>query len=82
MLTIEYKKDFLKFIAKIKSEKVKEQVKKQVEKILENPKVCKQMRHTRKDTRELYISPYRLAYSYNKAANTLIFLGIYHKDEQ
>ncbi len=82
MLNIEYKKSFLKFITKIKNEKIKEQVKKQVEKIIENPSIGKPMRHTRKGTRELYIAPYRLAYSYDKASETLIFLEIYHKDQQ
>ena len=82
MLDIEYKKNFLKFITKINNDKVKEQVKKQVEKIIEKPETGKPMRHTRKGTRELYIAPYRLAYTYDKAANTLVFLDIYHKDEQ
>jgi len=82
MLNIDYKKNFLKFILKIKNEKVKEQIKKQVEKIIENPEIGKPMRHSRKGSRELYVAPYRLAYSYDKAADTLVFLDIYHKDQQ
>jgi len=82
MLGIEYKKDFLKFISKIRNQAVKEQVKKQVEKIIDNPEIGKPMRHARKGTREVYVTPYRLAYAYSKTEGTIIFLDIYHKDEQ
>ncbi len=82
MLNIDYKKDFLKAISKIKNQAVKAKIKKHVEKIIENPKIGKPMRYNRKGTREVYIVPYRLAYAYNPAENTLIFLDIYHKDEQ
>jgi len=40
------------------------------------------MRHARKGTRELYIKPYRLSYAYIKEENKIIFLNLYHKDEQ
>ena len=40
------------------------------------------MRYTRKGTRELYMGPYRLAYAYLKEEQRLIFLDLYHKDEQ
>lgn len=82
MLTIDYKKDFLKIIGKIKNEAVKEKIKKQIEKIIENPEIGKPMRYNRKGTRELYIAPYRLAYAYTSSENKIIFLDIYHKDEQ
>lgn len=80
MLEIEYKKDFLKKISKITHAEMKEKIKKQVEKIIEDPEIGKPMRYNRKGTRELYVSPYRIAYSY--AANKITFLEIYHKDEQ
>jgi mRNA-degrading endonuclease RelE of RelBE toxin-antitoxin system len=80
MLEIDYDDDFLKFVSKIKNNLLKEKVKKQIEKIIENPEIGKPMRYLRKDTREVYISPYRLAYSFSK--NKIIFLKIYHKDEQ
>ncbi len=82
MLVVEYKYEFLKAIGKIKSADFKAKVKKQVEKILENPEIGKPMRYSRKGTCEVYISPYRLAYAYIQAGNKIIFLDVYHKDEQ
>ena len=82
MLVIERRKEFLKTISKIKDPIFKERVVKQIEKIIENPEIGKPMRHNRKGTREVYISPYRLAYSFIQSENKLIFLDIYHKDEQ
>ena len=82
MLTISYKNNFLKVIKKIKDSATKEKVKKQIEKIIENPEIGKPMRYERKGTRELYVAPYRLAYAYLPSENKIIFLDIYHKDEQ
>ena len=82
MLNIEYKKGFLKIISKINNQADKEKIKKQVEKILENPEIGKPMMYGRKGTREVYVAPYRLAYSYNPSENRIVFLDIYHKDEQ
>lgn len=82
MLDISYKKSFIRFISKIKNTSTKEKIKKQVEKIVDNPKIGKPMRYQRRYTRELYISPYRIAYAYNPNNDKLIFLDIYHKDEQ
>ena len=45
-------------------------------------KIGKPMKHGRKGTREVYVAPYRLAYSYIHSENKIIFLDIYHKDEQ
>ncbi|MBS3167114.1 type II toxin-antitoxin system RelE/ParE family toxin [Candidatus Woesearchaeota archaeon] len=74
MLNIVHEKEFLKNISKIKDPIFKERVIKQVEKIIENPEVGKPMKYNRKGTREVYISPYRLAYAYLPAENKLIFL--------
>lgn len=82
MLNIERKKEFLKTISKIKDPVFKERVIKQIQKIIENPEIGKPMRHSRKGTREVYVSPYRLPYAYISSENKLIFLDIYHKDEQ
>jgi len=82
MLVIEYKKDFLKKVSKIKNRDFKEKIKKQIEKIIETPEIGKPMRYTRKGTRELYIQPYRLAYAYIKSEDKIVFLELYHKDEQ
>ena len=51
-------------------------------KILENPDVGKPMRYSRKGTREVYVSSFRLSYIYYQQENSVIFLDIYHKDEQ
>ena len=82
MLDIDYRKDFLKVISKIKNEANKIKIKKQVEKILENPEIGKPMMYGRKGTREVYVAPYRLAYSYNPSENKIVFLDLYHKDLQ
>jgi mRNA-degrading endonuclease RelE of RelBE toxin-antitoxin system len=82
MLIIDYKDDFLRKIAKIKDQNFKERVKKQIEKILENPDVGKPMRYARKGTREVYVNPYRLSYAYLQSENKVVFLTLYHKDEQ
>jgi mRNA-degrading endonuclease RelE of RelBE toxin-antitoxin system len=82
MLNVEYRDDFLRKVGKIKNTDLKDKVKKQIEKILNNPEVGKPMRYGRKDTRELYVSPYRLAYAYIQQENKVIFLELYHKDEQ
>ena len=82
MLTIEYSDNVLKTINKIKDRLIKEQIKKQIKKMLENPEIGKPMRYARKGTRELYIGPFRLAYSYLKKEQKIILLDLYHKDEQ
>jgi len=82
MLIIEHKENFLNKIRKIKDSGFKEKVKKHVEKIIENPETGKPMMYNRKGTREVYVSPYRLVYVYIPSEEKLIFLDIYHKDEQ
>lgn len=82
MLIIEHRKDFLKKISKIKDLGFKERIKKQVEKIIETPDIGKPMRYDRKGTREVYLSSYRLAYVYLSSKDKIIFLDLYHKDEQ
>lgn len=82
MLEIERKNNFIKVISKIKNNSIKEKIKKQIEKIIGNPEIGKPMRYRRKDTRELYVSPYRIAYAYLPNESKLVFLDTYHKDEQ
>ena len=60
----------------------KTKIKKQIRKIVENPKVGKLMRYARKGTREVYVSPFRLSYAYFPEEEKIIFLDLYHKDEQ
>ena len=80
MVNVEYRDSFLRTLSKIKDKTVKQKIKKQMIKILKDPDIGKPMKYARKETRELYIKPYRLAYSYFK--NKIIFLDIYHKNKQ
>ena len=57
-------------------------VEKLIIRILNDPEAGKPMRFDRKETRELYVTPFRLNYIYDKAREILIFLDVYHKDEQ
>ncbi len=71
---------FKKVFSKIKDRSLKEQLIKQFAKIRDNPEIGKPMRYSRKGTREVYVSPYRLSYIYTK--DKIIFLDLYHKDRQ
>jgi len=82
MLDIVYEPDFLDKICKIKDNATRDYVKKQVRKIVQNPGVGKPMRYDRKGTRELYVKPFRLSYSYLKHENKIVFLDLYHKKKQ
>lgn len=82
MVDVKYEDSFLKIIGKIKDNSTKEKVKKQIAKIIDNPKIGKPMMYDRKGTREVYISPFRLSYTYIKEEDKIIFLDLYHKDEQ
>ena len=73
--------NFLRRLKKI-DKSVLDRVEKLVIKILNNPEIGKPMRFDRKETRELYLPPFRLNYIYDKVKDILIFLDIYHKDEQ
>ena len=82
MLDITFEPDFLKLVEKIKDATFKERAKKQIAKIIQNPEIGKPMRYLRKGTREVHLSPFRLSYLYLKEENRIVFLEIYHKDEQ
>jgi mRNA-degrading endonuclease RelE of RelBE toxin-antitoxin system len=73
---------FEKLFSKIKDAALKERIIKQFIKIRENPEVGKPMRYGRKGTREVYVSPFRLSYVFVKEEGKIIFLDLYHKDEQ
>jgi len=64
MVEIDYHPKFKHFFDKIKDKLLKEKVIKQIQKIIINPEVGKPMRNIRRGTRELYISPFRLSYTY------------------
>ena len=82
MLDIDYKDSFLKTIHKINNQDLKDRIKKQIKKIIEYPETGKPMQYERKGTREVYVAPFRVAYSYNPKENKIVFLDLYHKDEQ
>ena len=82
MVTVAYSPHVEKTIRKIRDHELKERVKTQIVKIVKNPSVGKPMRYTKKQTREVYIPPFRLSYLYDKRNDTLVFLSLYHKDEQ
>jgi mRNA-degrading endonuclease RelE of RelBE toxin-antitoxin system len=82
MVTVFFDEKFEKTIKKLKDNLVKERIKKQIEKIINNPEVGKPMKYSRINTREVYISPYRLSYLFLKNENKIVMLELYHKDEQ
>jgi len=82
MVDIAYDLLFEKKIKKIKDNLLKSKVKKQISKIIDFPEIGKPMRYARKGTREVYVTPFRLSYLYIEKENKIVFLYLYHKDEQ
>ena len=82
MVTVAYSIHFEKTIRKIMNAQLKKRLKAQIVKIVNNPEIGKPMRFSRKQTREVYIPPFRLSYLYDKRRDMLVFLFLYHKDEQ
>ncbi|MFH0967874.1 MAG: type II toxin-antitoxin system RelE/ParE family toxin [Methanobacteriota archaeon] len=82
MVTVVYELRFKRIISKIHDQDLNNRVKQQINRIVEDPTVGKPMRFFRKNTREVYIPPFRLSYCWQEEQNTLIFLDLSHKDEQ
>ncbi len=82
MVISSFHPDFQKTFSKIRDRALKERIIKQFEKIRENPEIGKPMRYSRKGSREVYIPPFRLSYAFLKEENKIVFLALYHKDEQ
>ena len=82
MVIVTFDASFEKTIKKLKDSTTKTKLKKQIQKIIENPEIGKPMRYGRKGTRELYTPPFRLSYAYHKEQDEIVFLDVYHKDEQ
>ena len=82
MVIAEYHPPFQKLFSKIRDNSTKEKIIKQFRKIRDDPDIGKPMRYSRKGTREVYIGAYRLSYKYLKEEDKIIFLDLYHKDEQ
>jgi len=81
MVTVAYHPHFEKTIRKINDAQLKERVKQQIVKVINDPSTGKPMRYCRKQTREVY-PPFRLSCWFDKRKDTLVFLALYHKDEQ
>ena len=82
MVVVAFDASFEKVIRKLKDNTLKGKVKKQIMKLMEFPEIGKPMRYARKGTREVYVSPYRLSYSYIENEDKAIFLDLYYKDQQ
>ncbi|MFC1732742.1 type II toxin-antitoxin system RelE/ParE family toxin [candidate division KSB1 bacterium] len=80
MVDIAYDHLFERRIKKIKDNLLKEKVKKQIIKIINSPETGKPMRFSRKGTKEVYVKPFRISYLY--LDDKIVFLDLYHKDEQ
>ncbi|MDD5054066.1 MAG: type II toxin-antitoxin system RelE/ParE family toxin, partial [Candidatus Nanoarchaeia archaeon] len=72
MVNVSFSPDFEKIFKKINDELVKKKIKKQISKLINNPETGKPMKFARKGTRELYVSPFRLSYSYIKEKQEII----------
>jgi len=81
MVIISFDEHFKRIFSKL-DKSIKEKVIKQIEKLKENPEIGKPMRFIRKNTKEIYISSFRLSYFYIKEQSKIILLDLYHKDEQ
>lgn len=79
--TVEKTDEFIKTFKKIDFS-LKERVAKQIIKLIGNPEIGKPMRYQRQGTREVYVPPFRLSYAYVPEEDKIIFLALYHKDEQ
>lgn len=82
MVTVAWHPHFKRTIRKIEGNGLKERVKQQIIRIIEDPSIGKPMRYSRKQTREVYIPPFRLSYWFDRQKDTLVFLALYQKDEQ
>jgi len=73
---------FQKVFSKIRDESTKQKIIKQFVKIRDNPEIGKPMKYSRKGTREVYIGSCRLSYMYLREECKIVFLDLYHKDQQ
>ena len=80
MVEVIFDSYFKKNFKKIRDKSIKSRIIKQISKIKNNPTVGKPMRYARKDTRELYIPPYRISYLVED--NVIYILDLYHKEDQ
>lgn len=81
MVDVERDPHFEKLFSKLDNNQ-KERMKTQIRRIIADPEIGKPMRYSRKGTREVYVKPFRLSYAYIPEENKIIFLDLYHKDQQ
>jgi mRNA-degrading endonuclease RelE of RelBE toxin-antitoxin system len=82
MVEIRFDKRFTLLFSKLKDGLLKTKITKQIKKIADSPTIGKPMSHDRKGTRELYIKPFRLSYSYDENERLVYILDLYHKKKQ
>ena len=82
MVKIYFDKKFTIIFSKIKDGLLRMKIKKQIKNVSENPNAGKPMRYDRKGTRELYIKFFRISYIYSSNKDKIIFLDLYHKEQQ
>ena len=82
MVKVTFTEEFKSIFSGIKDNFLKQKILKQIEKIKNNPEAGKPMMYERKGTRELYIKPFRLSYSYNSSEEHVYILDLYHKKKQ
>jgi len=82
MVTVAWHPHFEKTVRRIKDAGLRQRVKQQIIRIIDDPTIGKPMRYSRKQTREVYVPPFRLSYCFDQSRDTLVFLALYHKDEQ
>lgn len=82
MVRADFSSAFKKKFSKIKDEALRVRVRKQIKKLKARPKAGKPMKNLRRGTRELYVSPFRLSYLHIETEDRIVFLDLYHKDEQ
>ena len=79
MVTLVFDKQFVKKFSKADSQ-MQEKIRNQIKKIVKTPELGKPMKYSRKGTREVYISPYRMSYLFQD--ETIIIADLCHKDNQ
>ncbi|MCK5625117.1 type II toxin-antitoxin system RelE/ParE family toxin [Candidatus Pacearchaeota archaeon] len=82
MVEIRFNNKFKIIFSKLKDSSLKQKIAKQIKKISENPEVGKPMQNVRKGTRELYIKPFRLSYTYDSTQKIVFILDLFRKKKQ
>ncbi|MBT7706178.1 type II toxin-antitoxin system RelE/ParE family toxin, partial [archaeon] len=73
MVVVEFLPTFEKRIKNIKDNVQKKKLKKLIAKIIQNPEIGKPIRYGRKGTREVYMKPFRISYSFERSKLIIFF---------